>query len=81
MSRSNPTAGIRDRDLDEQIAVADARCRVASAHGLSETAGHWHEVVLCLDEIRRGRAAVLEAAADALNPVTVADDPDGGGVI
>lgn len=53
-------------ELDESIAVAHARSKVAAAHGLTERASMWADVTAALGAVRRERQLLAQATADAV---------------
>jgi len=67
---------LSDFELDEQIAVAAARARVADAHLLRMTADMWHQVTIAFDDVRRERKALADAVAEAMGATWVEETDD-----
>lgn len=72
-----------DLELDEAIAVADARARVADAHGRAERAEMWREITATLANVRAEQRQLSDAADDGTLPTVdlgrLDDDEDDTG--
>lgn len=55
-----------DYDLDEQLAIAEARRRVAQRHGRLSLVDLWVRAVEVYADVRRERAQLAEALTDAV---------------
>jgi len=61
-------AGGHPYDLDEHIAMAQARRDVATAHGFTHIADMWHDAALELADVRRMRAKHARDIAASAGP-------------
>lgn len=62
------SAGLDDYRLDIEIATACAKRDVAVAHGYDQVATLWAEVLIALDDVRRGRMQVRREIEEMTGP-------------